>query len=297
MRPTTSLHIPQPCHESWAAMSPTAAGRHCAACAKTVVDFTLATDAEILAYLARAVGGRPCGRFAAGQLERPLQRAAPVAPTARWRAWVAAAVAVWGLREGWSNTVKAQAATEWRARYWGGPVPDGPSAAQVTPALVVPKKTASSEVPPSYHEITQGLSVLQPYPDHLAQLPVKPLVLRGVITDFADNKGMPGVTVLIKGTQIGTNTDVNGNYALTIPTELATAPAFTVSVSSIGYVRQERTLTSGAAVAAQPFLMKADERELTGEIVIMYSKVPPAPWHPRAVYCWGQYWLGRAFRR
>ena len=31
---------------------PTAIGRHCAACAKTVVDFTLKPDAENLAYLA-----------------------------------------------------------------------------------------------------------------------------------------------------------------------------------------------------------------------------------------------------
>ena len=91
---TTTLTIPQPCHESWAAMSPTATGRHCAACAKTVVDFTLKTDAEILAHLAGAAPGRTCGRFAAGQLERPLQRAAPVAPAARWRAWLAAIVSV-----------------------------------------------------------------------------------------------------------------------------------------------------------------------------------------------------------
>ena len=96
MRQPISLTIPQPCHQSWAGMTPTTAGRHCAACEKTVVDFTLKTDAEILAFLAGAVSGRTCGRFAAGQLERPLQRAVLAAPT-RWRAWLAAAVAVWGL--------------------------------------------------------------------------------------------------------------------------------------------------------------------------------------------------------
>ncbi|GAB3292168.1 hypothetical protein ACFQT0_07390 [Hymenobacter humi] len=85
MHPAVTLSIPQPCHQSWAVMTPTASGRHCAACQKIVVDFTLKTDAEILAYLAGAANGRPGGRFAAGQLERPLQRAAPAAPT-RWRA-------------------------------------------------------------------------------------------------------------------------------------------------------------------------------------------------------------------
>ena len=78
-------------------MTPATAGRHCAACEKTVVDFTLKTDAEILAFLAGAARGRTCGRFAAGQLERPLQRAVLAAPSGYWRAWLAAAVAVWGV--------------------------------------------------------------------------------------------------------------------------------------------------------------------------------------------------------
>ena len=126
MRPITFLVIPQPCHESWAAMSPTAPGRHCAACAQTVVDFTLKTDAEIMAYLAGAATGRTCGRFAAGQLERPLQRVVPAALSGRWRAWLAAMVAIWALRESIGTEAKAQTATEWRARYWGGPVPAAP---------------------------------------------------------------------------------------------------------------------------------------------------------------------------
>ena len=126
MRRSVSLSIPQPCHENWAAMTPAAAGRHCAACAHTVVDFTQKTDTEILAYLAGAASGRTCGRFAAGQLERPLQRAVLAAPTARWGTWLAAAVAVWGLREAVSVPAKAQAPAEWRARYWGGPGPAQP---------------------------------------------------------------------------------------------------------------------------------------------------------------------------
>lgn len=83
MRPTISLHIPQSCPESWAVMSPIATGRHCAACAKAVVDFTLKSDAEILTYLVGAANGRTCGCFAAGQLERPLQRAVPAASSGR----------------------------------------------------------------------------------------------------------------------------------------------------------------------------------------------------------------------
>jgi len=34
------FHIPQPCHEDWERMSPSARGRHCAACDKEVLDLT-----------------------------------------------------------------------------------------------------------------------------------------------------------------------------------------------------------------------------------------------------------------
>ena len=97
-RPTTLLRIPQPCPESWDAMTPSGPGRHCAACQKVVVDFSLKSDAEILAILARAGGGETCGRFGADQLERPLRPpAASGAPHSRWQAWLALALAAWGL--------------------------------------------------------------------------------------------------------------------------------------------------------------------------------------------------------
>jgi len=51
-------------------MTPTAAGRHCAACATTVTDFTRHTGAELLAHFRRAGAGRVCGRFRATQATR-----------------------------------------------------------------------------------------------------------------------------------------------------------------------------------------------------------------------------------
>jgi hypothetical protein len=94
---TVTVQIPQPCLESWDDMTPVGAGRHCAACAKTVVDFTQKTDAEILAYLAGA-SGETCGRLRHNQQNRPLLPALPGRPAGRWRAWLALALATWGLR-------------------------------------------------------------------------------------------------------------------------------------------------------------------------------------------------------
>jgi hypothetical protein len=103
----TAIHIPEPCAESWDAMTPTATGRHCAACQKTVIDFTLKTDTEILELLAQARGTSTCVRFRAEQLDRPLQ---PLVVTVRnrWRTWLVAAAAVWALRGAASPDANAQ---------------------------------------------------------------------------------------------------------------------------------------------------------------------------------------------
>lgn len=69
-------------------MTPTATGRHCTACAKTVVDFTQQTEAEIRAYFQQRGSGKTCGLFRRKQLAQPLAAHLPMAPTRRWQAWL-----------------------------------------------------------------------------------------------------------------------------------------------------------------------------------------------------------------
>ena len=65
------LSIPKPCHEDWEAMTPNRQGRHCNACAKTVVDFTSMTDATIKNFfLQKEPEAKVCGRFKDAQLYR-----------------------------------------------------------------------------------------------------------------------------------------------------------------------------------------------------------------------------------
>ena len=124
-----------------------------------------------------------------------------------------------------------------------------------------------------------------------------PLVLRGVVTDAASGQGLPGVTVLVKGTTIGTTTDADGHYELSVPLVSTNGSSLMISVSYVGFAGQERILMTHAANAVQAFQMKADNR-LMGEVVITSPrKLPPAPWHPRAFYHWGKYCLTRPFRR
>ena len=68
----SSINIPQPCAEIWAAMTPAGTGRLCASCEKTVIDFSQKSTAEILAYLIQPGHKNTCGRFRAGQVsQRP----------------------------------------------------------------------------------------------------------------------------------------------------------------------------------------------------------------------------------
>lgn len=85
-----------PCAEPWEQMTPTARGRHCAACAQEVVDFTRKTDAELLAWFQQSGHHAACGRFRLDQLDRPLLP--PPAPAPRWRGWLAALLALWTWR-------------------------------------------------------------------------------------------------------------------------------------------------------------------------------------------------------
>ena len=269
-------------------MTPTATGRHCTTCQHPVVDFTQQSDAEILAYLARAAGARTCGRFAAGQLERPLQRAAPAAPT-RWRAWLAAAGAVWALREVSSLPGQAQAPAEWRARYWGGPAPvAAPATAPATGADGTPTTSPAKQ--------TDAPASSAPAPSAARAA----AVVRGTVRDSAAHMGMPGVTILLKGTQIGTSTNVDGAFELAVPADYVTAGTVEVQVSSVGYVSQTRQLLVGRQVPASRFYLEGDVKGMLGEVVVTnfrYRAVPPAPWRPRALYQWGRYWLTRPFRR
>jgi hypothetical protein len=276
MRRFVSLSVPQPCHENWAAMMPTATGRHCAACAHTVVDFTLKTDAEILAHLAGAAGSRTCGRFAAGQLERPLQRAVPIAPTARWRAWLAAVVAVWGLREGSSVVAHAQSPSEWRTRYWGGPVPTTPAADTPVPA---PADSVAAVA--------------------TAETKATDFVIRGVVRDSSEHLGLPGVTVLLKNTQIGVPTDAYGAFELTVPAQYVVNGTAEIQLGYVGYVSQLHRVAVSRHAPSNRFYLETDVKGmLMGEVVyIAPRKLPPVPWHPRRFYYWGKYWLTRPFRR
>ncbi|UOR04772.1 carboxypeptidase-like regulatory domain-containing protein [Hymenobacter aerilatus] len=235
-----TLSVPTPCHENWQQMTPATNGRHCAACQTVVVDFTHFTDAELLAYLGQHAGQSTCGRFRAEQLGRPLQpTTAATVGTARWRTWLAAAVAVWGLREVAAPAVRAQVPLEQREPT--------PTLAPITLGLVAPP----------------------------------PVTVHGVVTD-ADGP-LPGVTVLLPGTQLGAVSDTNGRFELTVP-PAAVAMHLQLTVSYIGYQPQHVAIPTSPNQTLHVVLTPDVKGMLSGEVVVVdgYSS---SPWYtPRGLW-------------
>ena len=62
--------------------------------------------------------------------------------------------------------------------------------------------------------------------------------ITGTVTSAADGASIPGVSVVVKGTSIGTVTNVDGNYQLDVPQD-----ASILSFSFVGMQTVEATIT------------------------------------------------------
>lgn len=85
----------------------------------------------------------------------------------------------------------------------------------------------------------------------------------GKVTDVETNSGLPGVTVLEKGTSNGTITDVDGNYVLTVSSEDAVA-----IYSFVGFEPQEVSLAGKSVVDVE---MTIDIQSLEEVVVVGYG--------------------------
>ena len=83
--------------------------------------------------------------------------------------------------------------------------------------------------------------------------------ISGRVTDRATGQGIPGVTVLAKGTSVGASTNVDGTYSLDVP-----AAATRLSFSFVGYATQERELSGATTLDA---VLATDTRQLD-EVVV-----------------------------
>lgn len=90
------------------------------------------------------------------------------------------------------------------------------------------------------------------------------ITVSGIVTDSTDNAPLPGVNVILKGTATGTQTNAEGRYSLTIPSD------GTLVFSFLGYVSQE---ISTAGRASIDVVLATDARTLDEVVIIGYQSV------------------------
>ncbi|WP_114937186.1 carboxypeptidase-like regulatory domain-containing protein [Mucilaginibacter endophyticus] len=87
MGPIQHISIPKPCHEQWQQMTTVSNGRYCGHCCKTVIDFTVMSNEDVINYLAKS--GNVCGRLNMGQLNS-INNKLLNTPKQNWKTWLTA---------------------------------------------------------------------------------------------------------------------------------------------------------------------------------------------------------------
>jgi TonB-linked SusC/RagA family outer membrane protein len=87
--------------------------------------------------------------------------------------------------------------------------------------------------------------------------------ITGSVTSADDGSGMPGVSISVKGTSLGTITDMNGKYLLKVP-----ADAKTIVFSFVGMISQEVVIGNQAIINVQ---LKAEDISVDEVVVVGYG--------------------------
>ncbi|QNH63378.1 SusC/RagA family TonB-linked outer membrane protein [Hymenobacter sediminicola] len=93
--------------------------------------------------------------------------------------------------------------------------------------------------------------------------------LQGRVTDER-GQGLPGTTVLLGGTTLGTATNTDGNY--TLPVQMAPG-SYTLTFSTIGYRTQTRPLTLGSSTSVTTDVALTEARMNLDDVVIIGSTI------------------------
>lgn len=88
--------------------------------------------------------------------------------------------------------------------------------------------------------------------------------LKGQILSDEDGKGLPGVSIVIKGTTSGTTTDANGNYVIEVP------EGATLIFNFIGFESREAKVNAGQTTLN--LTLATDTRQLDEVVVVGYGE-------------------------
>jgi TonB-linked SusC/RagA family outer membrane protein len=86
----------------------------------------------------------------------------------------------------------------------------------------------------------------------------------GKVTD-SDGSGLPGVTVVVKNTNQGTTTDLNGDFSIVVPSSESV-----LVFSFIGYVKQEQPVGARSTINVQ---LQSETKELEEVVITGFQEV------------------------
>ena len=96
-----------------------------------------------------------------------------------------------------------------------------------------------------------------------SQVLAQEIQVTGTVISGEDDTGLPGVNVIVKGTTVGTVSDINGAYSLQVPDDNSI-----LVFSSVGYVSQEITVGTNTVIDVTLF----QDVTALSEIVVVSSK-------------------------
>ncbi|MEH3112780.1 SusC/RagA family TonB-linked outer membrane protein [Pedobacter terrae] len=88
------------------------------------------------------------------------------------------------------------------------------------------------------------------------------ITVKGKVVDGGDKTPLPGVSILIKGTQGGTQTDVNGNYSLSVPANA------TLVFNFVGYTAFEQAVNNQTTINVS---LASSTQQLEQVVVVGYG--------------------------
>ncbi len=172
------LKVAEPCHENWYNMTAVEQGRYCQSCRKTVTDFTMMTDKEILNHLSKR-NVDVCGRFTPDQLNRTL-----ISEHKKKYSWAY----VWNFMMATFLTVNYASAQQTPER----------SKKAVPTNKVINSNKGSAEGEFSF-VIPEGIQKIE-----------------GVVMDSKTNQPIPYASISVKGTSNRVPSDENGKFSISV---------------------------------------------------------------------------------
>jgi hypothetical protein len=232
------IQLNNPCHENWNNMAPNEQGAYCSSCRKNVIDFTRKTENEIYEILENSEG-EMCGRFTQFQLQQPVRKTELNNGFLNWRAIAASLAAMLAFEK----SADAGDVNDKPKIECAKTQPVAPNTVEVT--ITAPRAEAKLNV--SYVGMYTQFKPID-------TLKIDTNALQGKVVDSLTGDAIDFATLNLKGTGIGTTTELDGTFSWNLDPALHAKDV--VVVSFIGYGPKEITvaeLKQNGRVALNPY--------------------------------------------